>query len=650
MKKNNKILVIITLSFFAVLVFLFLLRSSIVDFILQNKVNDFQNRFGLKIQISGTSVYGVRTLHFTRVNVKHNNDSTLFDAHNIRIKLGLFELVRFKINPLFVGFDSLGVNIFNDVIDNVSAENFIDTIAEGHRQKNVRLLNIKVVSRIFRSLLGFTTSHFDFNNFTINYFGSNDCISISTNHIRSVNGNFNARFNVTENGNQSFFNIRGSSSKDNNWISLKILGDEDQPFQLPFSQPLLGFYLSFDSLSASIKTNLIESDSIHLFGKARVNNLKLFHSQLSESDVVIDSSSFSYGIGLSNSLFAFDSNSTVKLNSFSLPFILRVENRRKPRIQLFTHTGKTPASNLFGSLPKGLFQTLQGIKVRGDIDFELDADINLGKPDSLKFFAKMTPYNFSIISYGNVDFSLLNDSITHTVYVNDSVNKNICLIPENQFYRPIERISPHLKNAILTAEDGGFYSHKGFDPEGFRYALIQNIKQRRMARGGSTITMQLVKNIYLNQSKNLVRKADEALIVWLIETQQIVSKDRILEIYLNIIEWGPCVNGAAEAAKFYFDMDPLELELNEAIFLASIVPKPNLFMQNFDAEGNLREFMTDYYNFIAGKMYERGQITEEEKESLIPNVRLKGKALELIQNRLSNQLADSLAFENTDIQ
>jgi membrane peptidoglycan carboxypeptidase len=218
----------------------------------------------------------------------------------------------------------------------------------------------------------------------------------------------------------------------------------------------------------------------------------------------------------------------------------------------------------------------------------------------------------------------------HTVYVNDTLNKDICLKPESKFFKPIDSISPHLKNAVIVAEDGGFYHHKGFDAEGFRYALAQNIKQKRMARGGSTITMQLVKNLYLNQSKNLIRKAEEALIVWLIETQRIVEKNRILEIYLNIIEWGPCINGATEASEFYFNEEPDMLKLNEAIFLASIIPKPNLFYQNFDSVGNLKPFMADYYNFVAGKMLEREMITQGEFDSLVPNVKLKGRVNEYL--------------------
>src|SRR5664279_2476881 len=117
--------------------------------------------------------------------------------------------------------------------------------------------------------------------------------------------------------------------------------------------------------------------------------------------------------------------------------------------------------------------------------------------------------------------------------------------------------------------------------------MILNIKERRFARGGSTITMQLVKNVFLNRNKTIARKLEEILLVWLIENQQLCSKERMFEVYLNIIELGPHIYGANEAAHFYFKKDASKLNLQESIFLASIIPKPKWFMYSFDKSGNL---------------------------------------------------------------
>ena len=101
--------------------------------------------------------------------------------------------------------------------------------------------------------------------------------------------------------------------------------------------------------------------------------------------------------------------------------------------------------------------------------------------------------------------------------------------------------------------------------------------------------MQLVKNVFLNRNKNIARKLEEALIVWLIETNRLTSKARMFEVYLNIAEWGPMVYGIREAADFYFSKRPSQLTLEECIYLASIIPKPKHFMTSFTNSGQLRE-------------------------------------------------------------
>ena len=144
--------------------------------------------------------------------------------------------------------------------------------------------------------------------------------------------------------------------------------------------------------------------------------------------------------------------------------------------------------------------------------------------------------------------------------------------------------------------------------------------------------MQLVKNLYLNKNKNLFRKAEEYMIVWLIGSQGIVSKERMLEIYLNIIEWGPNIYGVTEACRYYFQKSPNEVTLDEAIYLASVVPRPKKFKYLFEPDGKLKSFMEADFNFVASKMLSREMISEDQFNSLKYNVELKGEAQELLKN------------------
>ena len=179
-----------------------------------------------------------------------------------------------------------------------------------------------------------------------------------------------------------------------------------------------------------------------------------------------------------------------------------------------------------------------------------------------------------------------------------------------------------LQNSILSSEDGNFYNHKGFNEKRFGQSIAENYKQKRFVRGGSTISMQLVKNVFLRRNKTIARKVEEALIVWLIENNRVVSKSRMYEVYLNIIELGPNVFGIGEAAHFYFKKTPAQLTLEESIFISMIVPRPKWFMYQFDENGKLKENTSSYFNLIAGHLVSKGVISEEQKINLIPNIEL----------------------------
>lgn len=182
----------------------------------------------------------------------------------------------------------------------------------------------------------------------------------------------------------------------------------------------------------------------------------------------------------------------------------------------------------------------------------------------------------------------------------------------------------------MTSEDGAFFYHRGFLPDAIRESIVTNIKQKRFARGGSTISMQLVKNVFLTRNKTITRKVEEMLITWLIESQRISSKERMLEVYLNVIETGPMTYGVNQAAQFYFNKDVSRLSLAESIFIASIVPRPKAFKYSFDSNGNLREHLTGYYELVSSKMLKKEWITQHEYDELRPRVELKGPAIKML--------------------
>jgi len=160
---------------------------------------------------------------------------------------------------------------------------------------------------------------------------------------------------------------------------------------------------------------------------------------------------------------------------------------------------------------------------------------------------------------------------------------------------PYSRISDELKRAIITAEDQKFVEHDGFDWEGIQRALEKNQRRGRVVAGGSTITQQLAKNLFLSGERTLLRKGQEAVIATMLEAT--MSKRRIFEIYLNMVEWGENVFGAEAASRHYFGVDAAALGPAQAARLAAMLPRPRYYDRNRESS-----YLAGYTDSILSQM------------------------------------------------
>lgn len=184
-----------------------------------------------------------------------------------------------------------------------------------------------------------------------------------------------------------------------------------------------------------------------------------------------------------------------------------------------------------------------------------------------------------------------------------------------QYWVPLNRISPYLVKAVLIGEDDKFYQHEGFDFEAMQTAIEKDIAERKFKFGGSTISQQLAKNLYLTPSKNPVRKVKEAILTWRIENA--LSKKRILELYLNVAEWGEGIFGVEAAARHYYGKPAAGLSPYEAARLASVLPNP----RKYNPLGQSR-YVENRSKIIYSVMQRRGiappdlyEISEDKTES-----------------------------------
>jgi hypothetical protein len=228
--------------------------------------------------------------------------------------------------------------------------------------------------------------------------------------------------------------------------------------------------------------------------------------------------------------------------------------------------------SLLDSLPGALLPALQGTRIAGDFgargrfgfdtraldDLELDYQVN-DRCHVTQVPAELARERFQ-------------QTFTHRIYLPDGTIAEETTGPGTDNWTPLDEISPYMQVAVLTTEDGAFPKHHGFNRASIRSSIVANLKARRFARGASTITMQLAKNLFLSRDKTLSRKLEEVVLTDYLE--QTFSKDELMELYLNVIEFGPSVYGITAAADHYFGRTPAELNLSECLFLSSLLPAP----------------------------------------------------------------------------
>jgi hypothetical protein len=184
--------------------------------------------------------------------------------------------------------------------------------------------------------------------------------------------------------------------------------------------------------------------------------------------------------------------------------------------------------------------------------------------------------------------------------------------PGNALFVPLAELPHPLVRAVLRSEDAAFWAHRGFDFDSLRGIVLAPEDDK--LRGGSTLTQQLAKNLFLSREKTYARKVREAFFTLGLEAS--VPKERMLEVYLNIIEWGPDLYGIGEAARHYFDKDARELGLRESAFLATIIPNPVRY-HVYCTRGALSDNWTKQVNGLLTVLYEGGDITEAEYQEAL---------------------------------
>lgn len=273
--------------------------------------------------------------------------------------------------------------------------------------------------------------------------------------------------------------------------------------------------------------------------------------------------------------------------------------------------------SFFQSYPFFLLEEMRSIRGEGSLILKLDYILSLSDLKRYYFKAQALTNSFRVKDFGRADFSFLQGAFQHHILLDGGKVRSLSLSEHNMGYRRLQDIPFILRQVITLTEDPNFYHHSGIDSHFIGIALATNLSQRKFVRGASTITMQLARNLFLHHAKTINRKLDEMIIAWLLEGSCQLSKERILEVYLNIIEFGDNVYGVKEAADFYFEKDLQELSIQECLVISYIIPRPKYFLDALLMQSPvLIQNLGRHVRYYAGLLLSGRHISQQEHDGI----------------------------------
>lgn len=617
-------------------------RESLLKKAIAKAIAKADKDFGLKVQIGTAEFTGLSTVNMKNIAIVPKDRDTLSTINDVTIGVKIFPLLfgNVKLSEINLNQGKLNV-VIRDSLTN------IDFILKRKKKEDSTSNNHKInlsdlASNLMDAVFYKIPDDMEVKNFMMQL-NDNDTASLKFFTTSATIDGGDLKSNIVVNDTAAVWHINGKLNPGHKKLNV-VLFAEGKKVELPkYLENKLHTRISFDTVTTIMKAADYSGDNYKISGSWSVKNLLINQERISLTDVIVPDAKVDADMLIGENFVCLDSTSTIFLKKVAIHPYLKYTLSPNKIYEMKIITDNQEAQAIFDCFPLGLFESLEGIQVAGKLKYNLDFYLDTSIPDSVKFNSTLTPTNFKIVKWGKNNLQKINSDFVYTPYEYGKPMRNITIGPSNPNFTRLGDMSPNFKNAVLTSEDPSFFRHKGFVEQSFRNSIATNFKEKRFKRGGSTISMQLVKNIFLSRNKTIARKAEEILIVWLIEKNHLVTKERMLEVYFNIIEMGQNVYGIGEASRHYFGKTPAELTIGEGIFLANIVPKPKVALYKFMSDGSLKGYLFNYFNFIGNTMARRGLTPPDTSGYGFYNVRLRAGLRQYL-------LPDSIVLDSAKIE
>lgn len=644
-QKIYKALLIIALVLVVLFLGFYFFRDSLLKQAIAKVKTKMNTEYNSTFSVKSATFDGLNGIKLTNVVLVPKNADTLCNIEKIETSVSLSNLL---IGDVQIG--TLKVNNgYIQLVKKGNVRNFDAFLKKdkADTDKNEKRKYAAFAYRIISKLLNLVPTDMKLENLNFRIDDNGKKTTVAVNKLVLDNKQLETNLHVQSKDFDQKWNIKGFADPRNKKADIRFFNLDTGAIRVPYLDERYNLKASFDSIRLNVQNIEKDGSELHIDGYTSITNLKINHPKIASKDVTIKNARFDYRFLLGDDFISIDSTSTMQLNKIKVKPYISYSTEKDTIYTLKVDIPKMKAQDFIVSLPDGLFTHFQGMEATGNFDYKLDFKFNKNKPNTLVFDSKLNKEDLRITKYGEADLNKLNGEFVYRAIIQNVLQRPILVGNANPNYTPLYQISPYLRKSVLTTEDPSFFQHRGFINEAFKQSILKNIKTKKFSRGASTISMQLIKNVFLTREKTLSRKLEEILLVYILENNRVVSKERMLEVYFNIIEWGPNVYGIGEASHFYFQKSPSALNVDECLYLATIIPKPRKFMYQFNDQGNLRDFAVQNQKFLKNLMFRRGLLVPEDTIGQLP-VYISGNARSLIRIKAPDSTAiknDSLSID-----
>jgi hypothetical protein len=589
------------------LVMLFAFRNTILSKVIHRIDAKLTREYQCNFTVKKAEFQGITNLEFQEISLVPLQADTLLHIKKLKTKVSFWKLL---VGDIQLG--KLEINKgFIQLVKTNNGSNF-DAFLRSKKEKkeSVEVNYAKLLNRISSNLLDLVPTDMHVQGFAFKINDKGNKVVFDFNQLALADRKLQTIIQVTSDDFSQLWNIQGFADPRDRKADLTFANTNNDTIKIPYLDKKFNLKTGFKSIHFNLENLAMDGGELHIEGYSSIDNLFVSHPKLASKDVVVKKARFDYHWIIGKRHLKLDSTSVLQLNKIKCVPYVSYTNEKDKIYSLQLKIPKIKAQDFITSLPTGLFRHFEGMEAQGSFSYFLNFEFNNHNPNGLTFESNLKKEGLKISKYGEADLNKINGDFIYRAIDKGVAQRPILVGAENVNFTPLNQISPYLQKCVLTSEDPSFFNHRGFINEAFKQSIAKNIRTKKFSRGASTISMQLVKNVFLSREKTLSRKLEEILLVYILENNRISSKERMLEVYFNIIEWGPNIYGIGEASRFYFQKTPSDLNLNECLFLATIIPKPKGFMYRFDSDQKLKTFASEQTNFLTRLMLRRKILTE----------------------------------------